>query len=170
MDRASGVVMIAFSDYGIWLLEATDPSSSSLALILYDPLARVMASQQPIANREVLSVIECRATYTAFAVAFKFFCWFALVQGSSFGSPTGIVQGFAHQNSVSRWCPGVPVVSPAVSRWCPGSVPVVSLWCLGGDSVVSRWCPGGVPVVSLWCPGSVPDAPHPAGRPAGRLR
>ena len=66
MDRASGVVMIAFSDYGIWLLEATDPSSSSLALILYDPLARVMASQQPIANREVLSVIECRATYTAF--------------------------------------------------------------------------------------------------------
>ena len=72
MDRASGVVMIAFSDYGIWLLEATDPSSSSLALILYDPLARVMASQQPIANREVLSVIECRATYTAFAVAFKF--------------------------------------------------------------------------------------------------
>ena len=44
MDRASGVVMIAFSDYGIWLLEATDPSSSSLALILYDPLARVMAS------------------------------------------------------------------------------------------------------------------------------
>ena len=99
MDRASGVVMIAFSDYGIWLLEATDPSSSSLALILYDPLARVMASQQPIANREVLSVIECRATYTAFAVAFRFFYWFALVQGSSFGSPTGIVQGFAHQNS-----------------------------------------------------------------------
>jgi hypothetical protein len=73
MDRASGVVMIAFSDYGIWLVEATDPSSSSLALILYDPLARVMASQQPIANREVLSVIECRATYTLFAVAFKFF-------------------------------------------------------------------------------------------------
>jgi len=72
MDRASGVVMIAFSDYGIWLLEATDPSSSSLALILYDPLARVMASQLPIANREVLSVIECRATYTAFAVAYKF--------------------------------------------------------------------------------------------------
>ena len=64
--------MIAFSDYGIWLLEATDPSSSSLALILYDPLARVMASQQPIANREVLSVIECKATYTAFAVAYKF--------------------------------------------------------------------------------------------------
>ena len=64
------LVMIAFSDYGIWLVKAADPSSSSLALILYDPLARVMASQQPIANREVLSVIECRATYTAFAVAF----------------------------------------------------------------------------------------------------
>ena len=69
MDRASGVVMIAFSDYGIWLLESKDPSSSSLTLILYDPLARVMASQQPIANREVLYEIECRAEYTAFAVA-----------------------------------------------------------------------------------------------------
>ena len=113
MDRASGVVMIAFSDYGIWLLEATDPSSSSLALILYDPLARVMASQQPIANREVLSVIECRATYTAFAVAYKLFL-FAWVQGSSFGSPTGIVQGFAHQNSFAA--PSFASVILAVSQ------------------------------------------------------
>ena len=40
-----------------------------VALILCDPLARVMASQQPIANREVLYEIECRAAYTAFAVA-----------------------------------------------------------------------------------------------------
>jgi hypothetical protein len=49
------------------------PFLFSLALILYDPLARVMAPQQPIANREVLSVIECRVTYTAFAVAYKSF-------------------------------------------------------------------------------------------------
>ena len=73
MDRANGVVMIAFSDYGIWLLESTDPSSCSLTLILNDLLARVMASQQPIANREVLSVIECRVAYSAFAVACKSF-------------------------------------------------------------------------------------------------
>ena len=46
---------------------------SFVALILCDPLARVMASQQPIANREVLSVVECRATSTALAVASKFF-------------------------------------------------------------------------------------------------
>ena len=119
MDRASGVVMIAFSDDGIWLLEATDPSSSSLALILYDPLARVMASQQPIANREVFFAIECRATCTAFAVAYKFF----LVCMCS-----RLLLRLPHRNR-SRFCSpefGVPVVSR-----CPGGVP-------GGVPVVSR--------------------------------
>ncbi len=37
---------------------------SFVALILCDPLAKVMASQQTIANREVLYEIECRAVYT----------------------------------------------------------------------------------------------------------